>query len=115
MNATVRQNILFGDELDQERYDKVLAACALNADIAALPNADLTEVGERGITLSGGQKQRIAIARAAYARADVVLLDDPLSAMDAHVGARVFDQCFVDLLGGTTRLFCTNQLHLAPH
>ena len=117
MNATVRENILFGDDTcDATRYDSALRACALQADIAALPAGDETEVGERGITISGGQKQRVALARAAYAQPDVVILDDPLSAMDAHVGARVFESCIVGAaqLGGCTRIFCTNQLHFAP-
>ena len=90
MNATVQENILFGAALEPELSAATLAACALDADLAALPAGDQTEIGERGITISGGQRQRVAIARAVYAQADVVLLDDPLSAMDAHVGGHVY-------------------------
>lgn len=85
MNATVRDNVLFGGEFDQRRYDQALRACELFADLASLPYGDTTEIGERGITISGGQRQRIALARATYAGAGLIVADDPLSAMDAHV------------------------------
>ena len=75
------------------RYDTVIAACALAHDIAQLPAGDATEIGERGVNLSGGQKARLALARAAYARRDVVLLDDPLSAVDPRVAHTLFTQC----------------------
>ena len=77
---------------------------------ACLPAGDETEIGERGINLSGGQKQRVALARACYAQADVVLLDDPLSAVDAHVGRHLLDNCICGLLEGTTRVLVTHQL-----
>ena len=73
-------------------------------------DGDRTEVGEKGVTISGGQKQRIALARAAYSEADVVVFDDPLSAMDAHVGSEVFNNCFLKLMKDKTRIFMTNQL-----
>ena len=79
-NLSFRDNVLFGEPFDAERYAAVVAACALGADIASLPAGDSTEIGERGINLSGGQKARVALARACYARADVYLLDDVLSA-----------------------------------
>lgn len=91
-NATVRENILFGQELDEERYHTILRACALQRDIELLSHGDATEIGERGVTLSGGQKQRVNLARACYYNADVVLLDDPLSAVDTHVGKHIFEE-----------------------
>ncbi|KAJ2710645.1 hypothetical protein H4R19_003650, partial [Coemansia spiralis] len=90
MNATLRDNILFGHRFDQEFYDRVVDACALSPDLEMLPAGDMTEIGEKGINLSGGQKARVSLARAVYARADVYLLDDPLSAVDAHVGKHIF-------------------------
>ncbi len=72
---------------------------------------DETEIGEKGINLSGGQRQRVALARACYAGADVVLLDDPLSAVDAHVGRHLLDSCIGGLLKGATRVLVTHQLH----
>ncbi|GBG65334.1 hypothetical protein CBR_g50697 [Chara braunii] len=114
MNATVRDNILFGKEFDEITYDAVLSACALEQDLEALPNGDLTEIGERGINLSGGQKQRVSLARAVYADADIYVLDDPLSAVDAHVGAHLFHHCINGSLANKTRVFVTNQLQFVP-
>jgi ATP-binding cassette subfamily C (CFTR/MRP) protein 1 len=91
MNQTVRENILFGKRFDKKFYDIVVEACGLKPDLKALPGGDETEIGERGINLSGGQKQRVAIARAVYSRTDVYLFDDPLSAVDAHVGQVCYD------------------------
>jgi ATP-binding cassette, subfamily C (CFTR/MRP), member 1 len=112
MNATLRENILFGKEFDAEKYDQIISDCALEADIAMLPSADATEIGERGVTLSGGQKARVNIARAAYSDADIYLLDDPLSAVDAHVGYHLMDQCICRLLAGKTRILVTHQLQV---
>ncbi|RYP63702.1 hypothetical protein DL770_009316 [Monosporascus sp. CRB-9-2] len=109
-NATVRQNILFGKEMDRDWYNQVIQACALQPDLDMLPNGDATEIGERGITISGGQKQRLNIARAIYFDADVVLMDDPLSAVDAHVGRHIFDSAIVGLLKGKCRILATHQL-----
>ena len=92
LNSTVRENILFGKPYDEEKYQKTIAACQLEQDLDVLPNKDFTYIGERGVTLSGGQKQRVAIARAVYASADVYLMDDPLSAVDNHVGAALFEK-----------------------
>ncbi|KAK9764159.1 hypothetical protein K7432_008560, partial [Basidiobolus ranarum] len=89
MNATVKENILFGHRYDEEFYQNTIKACALVSDFDMLPGGDLTEIGEKGINLSGGQKARISLARAVYARADVYLLDDPLSAVDAQVGRHI--------------------------
>ncbi|KAH6849677.1 multidrug resistance-associated protein [Chaetomium sp. MPI-CAGE-AT-0009] len=110
-NSTLRDNILFGHPYDAQRYDEVVRACALLPDIAALPGGDLTEIGERGITLSGGQKQRINIARAIYSDAGIVLLDDPLSAVDAHVGSHIFNEAICGLLRNKCRILATHQLH----
>ncbi|KAK4104692.1 hypothetical protein N658DRAFT_521302 [Parathielavia hyrcaniae] len=109
-NATVQQNILFGKEMDKRWYSDVIKACALQPDLDMLPNHDMTEIGERGITISGGQKQRLNIARAIYFDADIVLLDDPLSAVDAHVGRHIFDNAILGLLGDKCRILATHQL-----
>ncbi|CAI5463391.1 unnamed protein product [Closterium sp. Yama58-4] len=114
MNTSLRENILFGHEYEEDRYNAILDACALRKDLAALPDGDSTEIGERGINLSGGQKQRVALARAVYADTDIVLLDDPLSAVDAHVGAHLFENCVHGILQGKTRVFVTNQLNFVP-
>ena len=91
-NGTVRDNILMGSELEADWYNYVVEVSALARDFQLLERGDLTEVGERGITLSGGQKQRLSLARALYARADIYLLDDPLSAVDAKVGQDIFQR-----------------------
>jgi len=88
LNATVRENIVFGEAFDSARYAEVLRCCQLDADLAALPHGDATEIGERGITLSGGQKQRVAIARAAYSARQLCILDDVLSALDPEAPSR---------------------------
>ncbi len=90
-NATVKENILFGKLYDKDFYDKIVSACALTPDFNILPAGDQTEIGEKGINLSGGQKQRISLSRAVYSDSDIYLLDDPLSAVDAHVGRQLFD------------------------
>ncbi|OZJ01918.1 hypothetical protein BZG36_05007 [Bifiguratus adelaidae] len=113
-NATVKDNILFGLEYDEKRYQRVIKDCALTHDLSVLPEGDQTEIGERGINLSGGQKQRINLARAYYFNADIVLLDDPLSAVDAHVGRYLFENCICDALSSKTRVLVTHQLHVLP-
>ena len=92
-NASLRDNVLFGAPFDAARYADALERCALLPDLDALPAGDATEIGEKGINLSGGQKQRVALARAVYADADVYLLDDCLSAVDAHVAHHLFSRC----------------------
>lgn len=99
-NATLLDNIVFGRPFNKELYNKVLEACALTPDIAMLPGGDQTEIGEKGINLSGGQKQRVSLARAVYSDADVFLLDDPLSAVDAHVKKIQFTLIIKTLLNG---------------
>ncbi|ORX82952.1 P-loop containing nucleoside triphosphate hydrolase protein [Basidiobolus meristosporus CBS 931.73] len=114
-NATLKDNIIFGLPFNEERYKRVLHVCALERDLEVLPGGDYTEIGERGINLSGGQKQRLNIARAVYFDSDIILLDDPLSAVDAHVGKHLFDKCIVGELAGKTRLLVTHQLHYIRH
>ncbi|XP_030479473.1 ABC transporter C family member 12 [Cannabis sativa] len=114
-NASVRDNILFGSEFEHARYWKAIDIAELHLDLDSLPARDLTEIGERGVNISGGQKQRISIARAVYSNADVYMFDDPLSALDAHVGRQVFNKCIKQELQGKTRLLVTNQLHFLPH
>ncbi|KAG5347863.1 SUR protein, partial [Acromyrmex charruanus] len=113
-NATLRDNILFGSTYRSQRYRNVLHACALQPDVDILPGRDLTRIGERGINLSGGQKQRVTIARALYSDADVVLLDNPLSALDQHVSQQIFDYGIKKLLlrNGRTVIMITHKLEL---
>lgn len=111
-NASVRNNILFGREYDEAWYNQVIDACALAPDLEILPNGDQTEIGERGITVSGGQKQRLNIARAIYFNAELVLMDDPLSAVDAHVGRHIMDKAICGLLKDRCRILATHQLHV---
>jgi len=111
-NATVKENIVFGKDFYPDWYDSVVDACALRADLDMLPNSDQTEIGERGITVSGGQKQRLNIARAIYFNADMVLMDDPLSAVDAHVGRHIMDNAICGLLADKCRVLATHQLHV---
>jgi ABC-type multidrug transport system fused ATPase/permease subunit len=112
MNASVKENILFGHRYDPVFYERTVQACALIEDFAQLPDGDETEVGERGISLSGGQKARLTLARAVYARADIYLLDDCLSAVDQHVGRHLIDNVFgpTGLLCGKTRVLATNSI-----
>ncbi|KAJ0106908.1 hypothetical protein J7T55_014984 [Diaporthe amygdali] len=111
-NATVKDNIIFGSQVDEEWYRIVVHACSLTADFETLPHGDATEIGERGINLSGGQKQRISLARAVYSKADILLLDDPLSAVDPYVGKFIFETAICGLLGHKTRVLATHQMHV---
>ncbi|XP_060645841.1 multidrug resistance-associated protein 1 isoform X12 [Drosophila nasuta] len=115
-NATVRDNILFGKAYDRKRYNRVIDACALRTDIEILSAGDLTEIGEKGINLSGGQKQRISLARAVYNDADLYLLDDPLSAVDAHVGKHIFEEVIgpKGMLKNKTRVLVTHGITFLP-
>ncbi|WWD05496.1 hypothetical protein V865_003573 [Kwoniella europaea PYCC6329] len=116
LSATVKDNIVFGHRFDPDFYQEVLDACALRQDLAVLPSGDMTEVGEKGVSLSGGQKARISLARAVYARADIYLLDDPLAAVDSHVGRHIFDKVIGPngLLKGKARILCTNAVTFLP-
>ncbi|KAG4074937.1 hypothetical protein HA402_009362, partial [Bradysia odoriphaga] len=115
-NATLKDNILFGRPFDSAWYNKVIDACALTPDIKMLPGGDQTEIGEKGINLSGGQKQRVALARAVYSEAEIYLLDDPLSAVDSHVGKHIFEQVIgpSGILAGKTRLLVTHGISYLP-
>ncbi|KAI3992806.1 hypothetical protein MKX01_042365, partial [Papaver californicum] len=110
----MRENILFGCSLDKKRYQEVLEKCSLLKDLEMLPYGDLTEIGERGINLSGGQKQRIQLARALYQDADVYLLDDPFSAVDAHTATSLFNECVMGALSRKTVLLVTHQVDFLP-
>ncbi|KAL2856233.1 P-loop containing nucleoside triphosphate hydrolase protein [Aspergillus pseudodeflectus] len=112
MNASVRENIVFGHRWDPQFYDLTVEACALIDDFKNLPDGDQTEVGERGISLSGGQKARLTLARAVYARADIYLLDDVLSAVDQHVGRHLINRVLGrnGILNSKTRILATNAI-----
>ncbi|GBG28038.1 ATP-binding cassette transporter abc3 [Hondaea fermentalgiana] len=97
-NATMRENILFGSPYDREWYNHVVFACSLTSDFEQLADGDATEIGERGINLSGGQKARVALARAVYSRADILLLETCFEAVDEHVGAFLWKNCFQGIL-----------------
>lgn len=114
-NATVRENILFGQPWDEERYWAAVRDSCLEADLEMLDDGDGTEIGEKGINLSGGQKQRVNIARAIYFNADIIALDDPLSALDAGVGKALFFNAILGALSGKTRLLVTHALHFLPY
>ncbi|WVQ96140.1 hypothetical protein IAU59_003242 [Kwoniella sp. CBS 9459] len=115
-SGSIRDNITFSAEereVDLDRVERIIEACGLRPDIDMWPDGDLTNIGERGITLSGGQRQRICIARAAYEKSDIVLLDDPLSAVDAHVGHHLMENCILNgPMAARTRLLVTNQLDI---
>ncbi|XP_068428332.1 ATP-binding cassette sub-family C member 4-like [Clinocottus analis] len=108
--GTIQSNILFGKELNPKKYDRVLRACALKRDMDLLPDGDMAMVGDRGANLSGGQKSRVSLARAVYQDADIYLLDDPLSAVDAEVGRHLFEECICGLLRKKPRILVTHQL-----
>ena len=115
LNATIRDNITFGKAYDPAWYADVIRACALTTDLAMFPASDLTEIGERGTNLSGGQRQRINVARAMYSKSPIVILDDPFSAVDAHVGEHMFAHVARAMAdAGRTVLLITNQLHFVP-
>uniref|UniRef100_A0A4W5KZC6 ABC-type glutathione-S-conjugate transporter n=1 Tax=Hucho hucho TaxID=62062 RepID=A0A4W5KZC6_9TELE len=116
-NATLRDNILFGYPLEDSRFQATLEACALGPDLELLPGGDQTEIGEKGINLSGGQKQRVSLARAAYSQADVYLLDDPLSAVDSHVGKHLFEEVVgpTGILKDKTRILVTHGVSFLPY
>eukprot|EP00250_Pteridium_aquilinum_P021401 c25110_g1_i1 orf=587-2797(+) len=112
--GTVRDNILFGRPFEKEYYQRTLKACAFEKDIQGFPFGDLTEIGERGLNMSGGQKQRIQLARAVYSDADIYLLDDPFSAVDAHTAADLFKNCVMGALMKKTVVLVTHQVEFLP-
>ncbi|XVF41371.1 hypothetical protein PTKIN_Ptkin01aG0275100 [Pterospermum kingtungense] len=114
LTGNIKENILFGNPYDSNKYDRTVKACALIKDFELFSCGDLTEIGERGINMSGGQKQRIQIARAVYQDADIYLLDDPFSAVDAHTGTQLFEECLTGILKGKTILYVTHQVEFLP-
>uniref|UniRef100_A0A8C9G230 ABC-type glutathione-S-conjugate transporter n=1 Tax=Pavo cristatus TaxID=9049 RepID=A0A8C9G230_PAVCR len=115
-NATLKDNILFGQAPNEQKYQNVLEACALKTDLEVLPGGDHTEIGEKGINLSGGQRQRVSLARAVFSSSDIYLLDDPLSAVDSHVAKHIFDQVIGPdgVLKGKTRILVTHGIGFLP-
>ncbi|XVF74435.1 hypothetical protein PTKIN_Ptkin13bG0110100 [Pterospermum kingtungense] len=109
-SGTIRDNILYGKPMDRERYQRAIKSCALDKDIDNFDHGDLTEIGQRGINMSGGQKQRIQLARAVYNDADIYLLDDPFSAVDAQTAAVLFNDCVMNALGKKTVILVTHQV-----
>ena len=108
-SGTIRENVIFGEQYEKSKYDRVIEACALTQDIRGFPDFDQTIVGEYGAVLSGGQRARVNLARAVYAEADLYLLDDPLTAVDFKVGHHIFRECIKGLLGEKTRLITSHQ------
>ncbi|KAM7151629.1 multidrug resistance-associated protein 1 isoform 3-T3 [Macrochelys suwanniensis] len=115
-NAALKDNIIFGREMKESQYKCVIEACALLPDVEILPTGDRTEIGEKGVNLSGGQKQRVSLARAVYCNTDVYLFDDPLSAVDAHVGKHIFDKVIgpKGILKNKTRVLVTHGVSYLP-
>ncbi|XP_044431466.1 ABC transporter C family member 10 [Triticum aestivum] len=112
--GTVQDNILFGSSMDRERYHNTLARCSLVKDLEMLPYGDRTQIGERGVNLSGGQKHRVQLARALYQNADIYLLDDPFSAVDAHTATSLFNEYVMSALSDKTVLLVTHQVDFLP-
>lgn len=113
---SIRDNILFGSEMCETRYVQTIIACCLERDFEILNAGDLTEIGEKGINLSGGQKARVSLARAVYANKSIILMDDPISALDSKVRKKIFKRVFTTMLAGKTRVLATHAidfLHLA--
>ena len=115
MNDTVRNNILFGKEYNAQRYSEAIKYASLETDLTLFANGDLTVIGKRGSTLSGGQRARLSLARALYSNADIIILDDILSAVDAHVGAFLFSMTIKRYLQGKTVLLITHSLYYVSH
>ncbi|KAJ7591654.1 multidrug resistance-associated ABC transporter [Mycena floridula] len=112
-NDTLRDNVIFGQEEDDEKFWEIIRACSLEHDLEILPQGQYTAIGEKGINLSGGQKARVSLARAAYSSSQVVLLDDPLSAVDSHVGKSILENCLLSgPLAKKTRILVTHALHV---
>ena len=109
-NSTVKNNILFFNEYNEEKYNKIIEISCLKPDLEILEGGDLTEIGEKGVNLSGGQKARINIARALYSDRDIYIFDDPISSLDSHVGLNIMKDCILDYLKGKTRIMATHSL-----
>ncbi|KAF5360296.1 hypothetical protein D9758_009166 [Tetrapyrgos nigripes] len=112
-NASLKSNVLFGQDEKEDRFNQVIRACSLERDLEILPQREFTEIGEKGINLSGGQKARVSLARAAYSDSEIILLDDPLSAVDSYVGKEILDNCLLSgPLADRTRILVTHALHV---
>ncbi|XP_040570074.1 multidrug resistance-associated protein 1 [Lepeophtheirus salmonis] len=117
LNTSLKNNILFNKSYDGDKYTRIVEACALKSDLDMLPGGDETEIGEKGINLSGGQKQRVSLARAVYSGSDIYLLDDPLSAVDSHVGKHIYDNVISSssgILKDKTRVMVTHGVTYLP-
>ena len=112
--GSIKDNILMGRTFDPYLYKKAIDSCDLYKDLAVFKNGDETLLGDRGFTLSGGQRARLCLARAVYSNADIVLMDDPLSAVDAEVSSHLFHECIMGVLKGKTVILVTHQIHLIP-
>ncbi|KAJ2508356.1 ATP-binding cassette glutathione S-conjugate transporter ycf1, partial [Coemansia sp. RSA 2049] len=117
IDETVRDNILFGRKYDKDHYNRVIEACALTEDINAWTKGDKSVIGDRGMKISGGQRARLALARTIYSKADIYVLDDPLSSVDVHVKRHILDNVIMDsgLLGGKLRILTVNSEKLLPY
>jgi len=109
-NKTIKENILFGLPYDEAKYRETIQICELTRDLEILPNLDETEIGEKGINLSGGQKARVSLARAVYADRDLILLDDPISALDANVKKKIFENVLLNHLKSKTIILVTHAI-----
>ncbi|XP_057721837.1 ABC transporter C family member 5-like [Arachis stenosperma] len=113
-SGNIEENILFGSPMDKAKYKNVLHACSLKKDLELFSHGDQTIIGDRGINLSGGQKQRVQLARALYQDADIYLLDDPFSAVDAHTGSELFREYILTALANKTVIYVTHQVEFLP-
>ncbi|KAG8389142.1 hypothetical protein BUALT_Bualt02G0198400 [Buddleja alternifolia] len=113
-SGNIEENILFGSPMDKAKYKSVIHACSLKKDLELFSHGDQTIIGDRGINLSGGQKQRVQLARALYQDADIYLLDDPFSAVDAHTGSDLFKEYIMTALATKTVVFVTHQVEFLP-
>ncbi|XP_071719708.1 ABC transporter C family member 5 [Rutidosis leptorrhynchoides] len=113
-SGNIEENVLFGNPMDKAKYKRILGACSLKKDLELFSHGDQTIIGDRGINLSGGQKQRVQLARALYQDADIYLLDDPFSAVDAHTGSELFKEYILNALAAKTVVFVTHQVEFLP-
>ena len=111
MTDTVRNNIIFNNEFDEEKYNQVVSVCELEKDFMELPNGDKTEINSTSANVSGGQKARISLARCLYKDADIYLLDDPLASTDSKVGNKIFTKAFNKYLKNKARILVTNEIN----
>ncbi|KAJ3212921.1 hypothetical protein HDU82_003404 [Entophlyctis luteolus] len=114
-NISLRENVLFGFPFDETRYNEVIQCCGLSKDLEILPFRDMSVIGDKGVTLSGGQAARVNLARAVYSDADILLLDDPLSAVDSHVGKHILEQCILHYCHDKTVILVSHHLHVAHY